>query len=122
MADTPAADVTDYIAGLEAPARDTVRRFVDRATALVPESEEGRSYGMPALRYRGRPLVSVVATKKGYSLFPFSSEVVAHAAQSVTGLDSTKGGIRFTEAFPIPDALFDRIVLERRAQIDAGHT
>jgi uncharacterized protein YdhG (YjbR/CyaY superfamily) len=114
------AEVAGYIAGLDEPARSTVRRFFDRATELVPSAEEGRSYGMAALRYRGRGLVSVVATKNGYSLFPFSAEVVAHAIGDLSGFDSTKGGIRFTETGPIPDDVFDRIVLDRRSEIDAA--
>lgn len=117
---TRMAEVTDYIQDLDEPARTLVRRFVDRATALVPDAEEGKSYGMPALRYRGRPLVSVVVTKHGYSLFPFSPEVVAHAIPDLDGLESTKGGIRFTDATPIPDGVFDRIVLDRRGEIDAA--
>lgn len=114
------AEVADYIAGLDEPARTLIRRFVDRTTALIPDAEEGRSYGMPALRYRGRPLVSVVVTKHGYSLFPFSPDVVAHAIPDLDGFESTKGGIRFTDATPIPDDVFDRIVLDRRGEIDAA--
>ena len=70
-------EVTDYIAGLEEPARAVLERYRARAVAVVPEAEEGTSYGMPALRYRGRPLVSVVTTKQGYSVFPFSPAVVS---------------------------------------------
>ncbi|MCU1442682.1 MAG: hypothetical protein JWQ59_832 [Cryobacterium sp.] len=114
------AEVADYVAGLDEPARSSVRRYFHRAVALVPSAEEGRSYGMAALRYRGRGLVSVVATKNGYSLFPFSAEVVGNAIGDLPGFDSTKGGIRFTDELPIPDAVFDRIVLDRRSEIDAA--
>ena len=75
---------------------------------------------MPALRYRGRPLLSVVAAKQGYSLFPFSSEIVSRAIAALDGFDSTKGGIRFTEERPIPDEVFEQIVLSRRDEIDAS--
>lgn len=113
-------EVTEYIAGLDEPARSLIQLLADRATALVPDAEEGTSYGMAALRYRGRPLVSVVATRHGYSLFPFSPDVVAHAIPDLPGFESTKGGIRFTDAQPIPDDVFDRIVLDRRDEIDAA--
>jgi uncharacterized protein YdhG (YjbR/CyaY superfamily) len=113
-------EVTEYIAGLEEPARSLIQRLADRVSALVPDAEEGMSYGMAALRYRGRPLVSVVATRHGYSLFPFSPEVVANAIPDLEGFESTKGGIRFTDAEPIPDDVFDRIVLDRRDEIDAA--
>jgi uncharacterized protein YdhG (YjbR/CyaY superfamily) len=113
-------EVTDYIAGLDEPARTRLDGLRARALALVPGAEEGRSYGMAALRYRGRPLISVVATQRGYSLFPFSPEIVARVVAELPEADATKGGLRFTEANPLPDDVFDRIVLGRREQIDAA--
>ena len=61
------AELTDYIASLEEPARSVVDGWRTRALELMPGAEEGKSFGMAALRYRGRPLVSVVTTKSGYS-------------------------------------------------------
>jgi uncharacterized protein YdhG (YjbR/CyaY superfamily) len=111
-------EVTDYIAGLDEPARTLLERYRARALALVGTADEGKSYGMAALRYRGRPLISVVATRRGYSVFPFSSEVVGHAIAGHEGLDTSKGGIRFTDGHPLPDEVFDALVLGRRDQID----
>jgi len=36
------------------------------------------------------------------------------------GLDASKGGIRFTEDQPLPDAAFDALVTARRDEIDAA--
>ena len=113
-------EVSEYIASVGEPARTLLERYRTRALAVVPDADEGRSYGMAALRYRARPLISVVVTKRGYSLFPFSSEIVERVMVDLPGFDSSKGGIRFTHAQPVPDAVFDRIVLARRDQIDAA--
>ena len=113
-------EVSDYIAGASEPARSVLTALRDRALRLVPDADEGTSYGMPALRYRGRPLVSVMATKAGYSLFPFSADVVAGAIGGLHGFASTKGGVKFTDAQPLPDEAFDGIVLARRAEIDSA--
>jgi uncharacterized protein YdhG (YjbR/CyaY superfamily) len=113
-------DVTDYIAGLGEPARSTIERFRARADAVVPDTEEGTSYGMAALRYKGRPLVSVVSTKQGYTVFPFSADVVASVVAELDGFDYTKGGIKFTDERPLPDAAFDALVARRRNEIDAA--
>jgi uncharacterized protein YdhG (YjbR/CyaY superfamily) len=113
-------EVTDYIAAVDEPARSMLERLLARTLAIVPDAAEGRSYGMAALRYRNRPLVSVVATKQGYSVFPFSSHVVERAVADLDGFDTTKGGIRFTDAKPIPDRVFDRLVRHRRDEIDAA--
>jgi uncharacterized protein YdhG (YjbR/CyaY superfamily) len=113
-------EVSDYIAGADEPARSMLAGLRDRVLRLVPDAEEGTSYGMPALRYRGRPLISVMATKAGYSLFPFSAEVVAGVIGGLPGFASTKGGIKFADTQPLPDDAFDGIVLARRAEIDAA--
>ncbi len=36
------------------------------------------------------------------------------------GLDSTKGGIRFTDDRPLPRKVYDALVLRRRDEIDAA--
>jgi uncharacterized protein YdhG (YjbR/CyaY superfamily) len=91
-------NVTDYIAGLDEPARSVLERYRARAVAVVPEAEEGTSYGMAGLRYRGRPLISVVSTKQGYSVFPFSSAVVESVIAEFNDFESTKGGIKSARA------------------------
>ena len=115
-------EVTDYIAGQGEPARSVLERFRARAVAVVPDTDEGTSYGMAALRYKGRPLVSVIATKQGYSVFPFSAEVVGSVVADLDGFDSTKGGIKFTDERPLPDTAFDALVARRRDEIDAAVT
>ncbi len=113
-------EVTDYIAGLDEPGRSVLERYRARAVAVVPEAEEGMSYGMAALRYRGRPLISVVSTKQGYSVFPFSPAVVESVVAEFGGFESTKGGIRFTDNRHLPDEAFDTLVARRRDEIDAA--
>lgn len=112
--------LTEYLTTLDEPARSVIDRFRERTIALVPEAEEGTSYGMAALRYSGRPLVSVVATRAGFSVFPFSSAVVATVLEQLDGFDSTKGGIRFTAKRLLPDDAFDALVTERQAEIDSA--
>jgi uncharacterized protein YdhG (YjbR/CyaY superfamily) len=114
------AEVTEYVASLDEPARSVVDGWRSRALELVPDAEEGTSYGMPALRYRGRPLISVMATKAGYSVFPFSAAVVEQVLPQLDGSSSTKGGIRFTDSLPLPDAAFTALVARRQDEIDAA--
>ncbi|GAB1692527.1 iron chaperone [Krasilnikovia sp. M28-CT-15] len=113
-------EVTDYIAGRDEPACSVLERYRLLAMAVAPEAEEGKGYGMAALRYRGRPLISVVSTKQGYSVFPFSAEVVASVVAELDGFDSTKGGIRFNDERYLPDEAFEALVTRRRAEIDAA--
>lgn len=110
--------VTEYIATLEEPSRSLLERYRSRAMTLVPTAEEGTSYGMAALRYRGRPLIAVNTGTLGHTAYPFSSEVVARVLATIDGFDGTKGGIRFTDERPLPDAALDALVTGRRDEID----
>lgn len=110
-------DVADYVASLEGPERAAVARVIDRARRLVPDADEGLSYGMPALRHRGRPLVAVVARREHIALYPFSSAVIEALSGELTAFTPSKGTIRFRPDAPLPDDLVDRIVLARRDEI-----
>jgi uncharacterized protein YdhG (YjbR/CyaY superfamily) len=116
--DDPA--VTQAIAEAPEPARTRLEHYRQRAVTLVPDATEGTSYGMPALRYRGRPLIAVIPTRSGYSVYPFSPAVVDLAAPLAPDARRTKGGMGFTEAAPLPDAAFDALVTGRRDEIDAA--
>lgn len=113
-------EVTDYIAALDEPARSLLERYRQRAVAVVPDAEEGMSYGMAALRYRDRPLITVIRTRQGYSVFPYSSAVVESVIAELDGFDSTKGGLKFTDKRHLPDNAFDTLVARRRDEIDAA--
>ncbi|WP_050758175.1 iron chaperone [Xylanimonas cellulosilytica] len=112
-------DVTDYLATLDGPEHDAVAHVLDRARALVPDVEEGRSYGMPALRYRGSPLLSVMVTKQHLGLYPFSPAVLEDLADHLAGFRTTKGSVSFQPGAPLPDDVVDAIVRARVAEIDA---
>ena len=121
MDDDSGIPYTKYIHSLDEDAATIVGGWRLRAQELVPEVKEGESYGLPALLYRGSPLISVTVTKAGYSIYPFSAEVVASVQPALGGLTSTKGGVKFSAAKPLPVAAFDRMVKERAAEIDAAH-
>jgi uncharacterized protein YdhG (YjbR/CyaY superfamily) len=113
-------EVTEYVGTLSGAERDVVSGLLDRVGVLVPEAEEGTSYGLAAYRYRGRPLVTVAVGARGCTAYPFSSDVTASVLATLDGFDATKGGIRFTVDRPLPPEAFDALVRERRAQIDAA--
>lgn len=114
------AEVTEYVASLAEPERTVVAQLLGRARVLVPDAEEGTSYGLAAYRYRGRPLVAVAAGPRGCTAYPFSSDVTAAVLATLDGFDATRGGIRFTAGRPLPAEAFDALVAGRRAEIDAA--
>jgi uncharacterized protein YdhG (YjbR/CyaY superfamily) len=107
----------DYLAGVPEPDRDALERIRRKVKELVPQAEEGKSYGMPALKYNKRPLVGFVAAKKHLSLFPFSPAVIEALSDRLDGFELSKGTIRFTAEHPLPDDLLRDVVMLRRDEI-----
>ena len=85
---------------------------------VVPEAEQGIGYGMPALTYRGKSLLSVMRAKKHIGLYPFSPAAIQASTPDLTGFDLSKGTIRFQPGRPIPDAVLIQLVEARQAEID----
>lgn len=75
------------------------------------------SYGMPALKLDGRPLIGVAAAAKHLSIFPFSPAVIDAVAARLEGFSLSKGTIRFTPDHPVPDDVLEEVVRLRRAEI-----
>jgi uncharacterized protein YdhG (YjbR/CyaY superfamily) len=110
----------DYLATLAGEQKaelERIRRFVLRT---VPEAEESTSYGMPAFKYRQRPLLGFRASKNHLSVFPFSPEAIDAARESLAGFDLAKGTVRFTPERPIPDSALERLLRRRLLEIERG--
>ena len=113
------ARIDAYLAPLPDAQRAALERLRGIIRAAAPEAVETISYGMPAVRYRGRPVVSYLAAKAHCSLFPMSGEVTGRHRDELASFATAKGTIRFTPDHALPDALVTTIVRERIAEIDA---
>ena len=51
--------VDDYLAGLDPADSEQIAGIYAVAREVVPDATQGTGYGMPALLYSGRPLISV---------------------------------------------------------------
>lgn len=110
--------IDDYLEELDPSDRAMVEHVYDVVRTTVPELEQGKSYGMPALLYRGKALISVMRTKKHFGVYPYSGRVPAIVAESVDDLDYDKGTIRFQPERPLSDDTIRAIVAARIAEID----
>jgi uncharacterized protein YdhG (YjbR/CyaY superfamily) len=109
-----------YLAALphdQAIALAHLREVVRRA---APAAVEGISYGLPAFRLRGRPLVAYHAAKRHCAFFPMGSSVIEAHRPDLEAFDLSKGTIRFSPERPIPDALVEAMVGERVRTIEAA--
>ncbi len=114
-----AAAIEEYLAGLEPGQRAALEHLRAVVMGAAPGGEAMISYAMPAVRFRGRPLVAYAAARHHLALYPMSGELVERHASELAGFSTAKGTIRFTPDRPLPDGLLETIVRERVAQIEA---
>jgi len=111
--------IDDYLAGLDAADAAVIARLYDIAARVAGETEQGKGYGMPALTYHGKPLLSVMRAKKHIGVYPFSGRVPDAVADALGGAEHDKGTIRFQPDMPLTEDAIRAVVTARIAEIDA---
>jgi uncharacterized protein YdhG (YjbR/CyaY superfamily) len=91
----------EYLATVPEPQKAELERIRQAVRREVPEAEEGVSYGMPAFKYKKRPLLAVDA-----------------ARNELVGFELSKGTVRFTPDKPIPDSALKRLLDHRLREIE----
>ena len=110
--------VDDYLDELEPEDRAAIERVYAIAREEVPDAEQGKGYGMPALVHAGKSLISVMRAQKHIGVYPFSPDAISATADLLEGFDRDKGTVRFQPDAPLPDAAIRAMVRFRRTQID----
>jgi uncharacterized protein YdhG (YjbR/CyaY superfamily) len=112
--------VDDYFGTLDTETRAAFERIRTLALEIVPQTDQGSSYGMAALKYKDKGLLGFAAAKHHLSVFPFSSRVVDEVRDRLPGFDLAKGTIRFTVEKPLPDDVVRDVVTLRLAEINGS--
>ena len=113
------AEIDAVLAALPAPEREALEHLRQTIAAAAPEAVESISYGVPAVKYRNRPLVSFGAGKQHCSFYVQSPAVMDAHRADLAGFDTTKGTVHFTPDKPLPDALVERLVRARMAETES---
>ena len=106
----PPPEVRAFLAALPAPTRIALERLRRTIAAAAPAAVEAIAYGVPAFRYRGRPLVSYGAGKGHCAFYVQSPEVMDRHRDELRGFDTSKGTVRFQPDAPLPANLVATLV------------
>jgi uncharacterized protein YdhG (YjbR/CyaY superfamily) len=112
---TMPADHDAYIAEAAEELRPLLVRLRGQLARALPDAEEVIAYKMPGFRIGKAIIAGYAAFSKQCGLYLAPTAIKAHAGDiAAAGLKSTKTGITFSPAKPIPDALVKKLALSSR--------
>jgi uncharacterized protein YdhG (YjbR/CyaY superfamily) len=111
-----AQEIDQYLDALEEPERTTLARLRQTILNIVPEAEEGISYGVPAFKVRGRTIAGFAAFKNHLSYLPHSGSVFPELKDELKGYSFSSGSLRFSTGEPLPMPLVERLIAVRLRQ------
>ena len=110
-----AQEIDEYLAALDEPKRGTLSQLRATIAAIVPDAEQGISYGVPAFKLRGKTVAGFAAFTNHLSYLPHSGSVFSRLAKETAGYDKTKGSLHFSVDTPLPENLVKKLVETRIA-------
>jgi uncharacterized protein YdhG (YjbR/CyaY superfamily) len=115
------SDVDEYLADAPEPHRRSLARLREMLVLIVPDAEEGLSYGVPAFKVDGSPVAGFAYAKQHCSYFPHSGSVLGQVDDDLLeGYDWSKGTLRFPVDSVPEERLIRRLVELRLAEINSG--
>lgn len=105
--------VPNYIQSFPEPVQILLEQIRNVIKETAPEAEESISYGMPAYKIKGKPLVYFAGYKNhiGFYATPTGHEAFA---EELSKYKQGKGSVQFSLNEPIPFDLIKRIVIFRK--------
>jgi len=111
-----AQEIDEYLEALDEPKRSTLARLRQTILAVLPEAEQGISYGLPAFRIRGKTIAGFAAFKNHLSYLPHSGSVFPQLQDELKGYVTSTGALRFAVDEPLPAPLVEKLIAVRLGQ------
>lgn len=117
MAKSSFQSVDDYIAAQPENAQRVLQRVRNIIRKAVPGAEETISYGIPAYKLHGTPVLFLAGWRQHYSLYPGTGKFVAAIKDDLARFQVSKGTIRFPLSEPVRVKLIERIARLRAKEV-----
>jgi uncharacterized protein YdhG (YjbR/CyaY superfamily) len=108
--------VRAYLVSLPPDARKRMRLIREIVHALAPKAAEVFSYGIPAFRLNGKPLIYYAAWKEHVSLYPLGASVKRSLGKRLKRYETSKGTLRLPLTRPFPVTLVRMFVRARMSE------
>ena len=112
--------IDDYLRNVEPSKRKELERIRTLAKKTVPDAEEAMSYGMPTLKYQGKPFLGFDAHKNHIGIYPYSGQVIEELQDQLHEYGLSKGAIRVPLDHPISAEMLKHIIHLRLKQITSS--
>jgi uncharacterized protein YdhG (YjbR/CyaY superfamily) len=111
--------IDDYLKTVEPSKRRELKRIRALAKAAAPGAEEAIVYGMPTLKYDGKPLLGFAARKNHIGIYPYSGLVIDTLKEDLQKYGLSRGAIRVPLDEPISKGTLIKVISCRLKAIRA---
>jgi uncharacterized protein YdhG (YjbR/CyaY superfamily) len=111
--------IDDYLKKVEPSKKKELKRIRTLAKQAVPGAEEAIVYGMPTLKYLGKPFLGFDAHKNHIGIYPYSGRVIETLKDQLNEYGWSKGALRVPLDNPIPKSLLQKLIKHRLKAIRA---
>jgi uncharacterized protein YdhG (YjbR/CyaY superfamily) len=111
-----AEEIDQYLDALDEPKRTALARLREAILDILPEAEQGISYGVPAFKVRGKTIAGFAAFKFHLSYLPHSGSVFPQLKDELRGYSTSSGALRFGIDQPLPVPLVEKLIAVRLQQ------
>ncbi len=113
-----ADEIDRYLQELDQPKRATLEQLRHTILGLLPEAEQGLSYGVPAFKVDGKVIAGFSAAKNHLSYLPHSGTVLSSLQPGdLEGLTASKGALKFPIDTPPAGDLVAKLIAARLDEI-----
>jgi uncharacterized protein YdhG (YjbR/CyaY superfamily) len=111
------SEVDQYLSQFAGPGLATALDLRKNLLELLPEGEEGMSYGMPVIKLKGKAIAGYAIANNHVGYYPHSSLVLDKVPGLMGNYRMTKGALQIPSGDQLPLGLVAQLVSVRIAQL-----